>query len=218
MRTQYLLFGLLALTGLAGSQDADSRKTPARTAEDDRPLAARFADLEQRSRAREKAFEEQLHAANRLEPAARSQKITDENESFQRDWHAAEAEVRALIRAHPTDPACLDGIILLPGLMRSYLDDDIVKIVREHFINDPRMGRLCQSLAYRHEDRSGDLLRDVAARTPIGPSAARRPTRWACGFAPCPPGESPHERGRRRNPPRNPGDTRRRRSGASRTS
>ena len=50
--------------------------------------------------------------------------------------------------------------------MRSFIDDDLVKIVRDHFMNDPRMGRLCDALAYRSEDWSGDLLKDVAARHP----------------------------------------------------
>lgn len=166
MMTHRLLAGLFAMAGLVVPQDPGSERTRSRTAGEDRPLAARFADLEGRFKAREKAFEERLRAANRLEAAARSKKITDENEDFRRDWSAMSNEVRALIRAHPTDPASFDGIILLPGLMRSYLDDDLVTIVRRHFMDDPRMGRLCASLAYRTEDWSGGLLRDVAAKHP----------------------------------------------------
>jgi thiol-disulfide isomerase/thioredoxin len=166
MTTRYLLVGLLAMVGPMAPQDPASRNKPTATADDKRPLAARFAELERRFRAREKSFDEQLRAANRLEAEARSKKIADENEAFNRDWYATIDEVRALVHAHPTDPASFDGIILLPRLLRSYLDDKTVKIVRQRFMDDPRMGRLCAALAYRSEDWSGDILDDVAAHHP----------------------------------------------------
>ena len=71
-----------------------------------------------------------------------------------------------LIRAHPADPAVFEGIILLPGLMRSFLDDDLLKIVRDQFMDDPRMGRLCTALPYRQETWAGEILEGVAAKHP----------------------------------------------------
>ena len=165
----YLLLLNLVLSGFGVPADEGPSDNPSRPnagGKGDQPLAAQFAALKQRFEAREKRFHEALVAANKLDPKARSRKITDENETFQRDWHAMANEVRKLIRAHPADPAAFEGIILLPGLMRSFLDDDLVKIVRDHFMNDPRMGQLCDALAYRSEDWSGDLLKDVAARHP----------------------------------------------------
>jgi peroxiredoxin len=128
------------------------------------PLADQFAALKQRFEDREKAFRAELIAANQLDKTARERKIIDENHAFQREWMAMAKEVRALVRAHPDDPAALEGIILLPGTMRSYLDDDLVKIVRAHFLDDPRMGRFCAALGNRSEDGSVGILRHVAAR------------------------------------------------------
>jgi peroxiredoxin len=164
-----LLLLNLVLSGFGVPADdgpSDNPSRPDAEGKGDQPLAAQFAALKQRFEAREKRFHEALVAANKLEPKARSRKITDENETFQRDWHLMADEVRKLIRAHPADAAAFEGINLLPGLMRSFLDDDLVKIVRDHFMNDPRMGQLCDALAYRSEDWSGDVLKDVAARHP----------------------------------------------------
>ena len=124
------------------------------------PLAARFEALKRKYIAREKSFYEELTAANSLEAAARDKKITDENERFWVDHRAINDEVRALIRANRADPAALEGLILLPSVMNSFLDDDLVQIVRDHFLNDPRMGMLCADL--RIDGPQGDLLSDVS--------------------------------------------------------
>ena len=55
---------------------------------------------------------------------------------------------------------------MVSGPMRSYLDDPIINIIRAHFLDDPRMGQLCATLAYRTDGATGDLLLDVAARHP----------------------------------------------------
>ena len=169
MTTLCLWVGFYALTQLGALEDSGSDGNPSRSAAQagtGRTLGEQFAALELRFKAREKAFEDELHAANKLEPSARSQKITDENERFNRDWHAMAENVRGLIRAHPGDPAVLEGIILLPDLMRSFLDDDLLKIVREQFMEDPRMGRLCAALPYRPETWAGEILEGVAAKHP----------------------------------------------------
>jgi len=156
---------LLILSLLGAADDPAPKAAPAREPEK-ASLADQFAALKQGFEAREKAFERALRAANTLDAQARQQKLIDENNAFNRDWHVMDDEVRALVRKHPDDPAALEGIILLPGLMRSFLDDDIVKIVRDHFMNDSPMGRLCAPLAYRTEGWSGALLKDVAAGHP----------------------------------------------------
>jgi thiol-disulfide isomerase/thioredoxin len=169
MKTRHLLIGLFVLTKLVGAAYAgpgQERTQPAAEAGKDQPLAERLAAIGLRFQTREKSFYDELRAANKLEPEARSKKIADENEKFNREWSAMANEVRALIRAHPADPASFDGVILVSDLMRSYLDDHLVKIVREHFMDDPRMGRLCASLEYRTDNSSGGILKDIAARHP----------------------------------------------------
>ena len=169
MTTICLTVGFCALTQLGALNDSGSDGNPSRSAAQvgtGQALGEQFAALELRFKAREKAFEDELHAANKLEANARKQKITDENELFNRDWHAMAENVRRLIRAHPADPAVFEGIILLPGLMRSFLDDDLLKIVRDQFMDDPRMGRLCAALPYRQETWAGEILEGVAAKHP----------------------------------------------------
>ena len=104
---------------------------------------------------------------------------------FQRDWHAMANEVRKLIRAHPADPAAFEGIILLPGLMRSLLDDDhLVKIVRDHFMNDPRMGQLCDAVCLPERRLVGKTSSRMSPPgTLTARSADRPPTRSGCGGA-----------------------------------
>jgi thiol-disulfide isomerase/thioredoxin len=152
------------LSALLGSDDPPTQ--PAARNTSDRPLVEQFAALKQRFEAREKAFGDELRAANHLAGDARQMKITTANQDFQRDWHTMADEVRGLIRAHPADRAAFEGIILLPGLMRTFLDPDIVAIVRAHFLDDPRMGRLCESLHYRTEDWSQEILQHVASKHP----------------------------------------------------
>lgn len=152
--------GLLLALALVGSADDPPAKA------DDRPLAERFEALKRKFEAREEAFHDELVAANKLDPEARQKKITDENDAFRVDWTAMMEETRALIRAHPDDPATFEGIILLPGTMRGFLDEDIVDIVFDRFLDDPRMGRLCDPLAYRTEGWSARILKHVAAKHP----------------------------------------------------
>jgi hypothetical protein len=164
-----LLSFAFTLTAYGTPVDDGSEVKRSRPAAEDKKapsLAARFEELKRGFEAREKAFHDELVAANKLGQEARSKKITDEIEAFRHDWFAMADEVRALIRAHPGDPAAFEGIILLPGLMRSYLNDDLVRIVHDRFLDDPRMGRLCAALAYRTEDWSSGILKVVAAGHP----------------------------------------------------
>jgi len=179
MTTLMMLFCLV----LSGSRtpEASGHESSSSQDETDQALAQQFATLKSRFEAREKVFHDELKASNKLEGDARSKKITEENQTFQRDWRAMAEEVRVLVRAHPTEPAAFDGIILLPGVMRSYLDDDLVKIVRDRFLNDPRMGRLCAPLASGSEDWSMNLLKDVAAKHPD--RAVRGQATYSLGMA-----------------------------------
>jgi thiol-disulfide isomerase/thioredoxin len=177
---------LTCLVMLQGSDAAGPEQPRARPAQDgreagaDSSLAGRFAELKRRFEDREKAFCDELVAANRLDEDARSGKIEDENRAFQKDWSAMADEVRALIRAHPDDPAAFEGIILLPSTMRSFLDPDLVQVVRDRFMDDPRMGRLCAPLAGRTEPWSVGILDDVAGGHPD--RAVRAQATYALGM------------------------------------
>ena len=93
-----LLVGLLVLIGFVAPARAgqDAKPSgPGAEAGKDRPLAEQLAELRRRFMAREKAFEDELTAANKLDAKARSKKITDENETYNRDWPAMAKEARA---------------------------------------------------------------------------------------------------------------------------
>jgi len=115
MTTLCLSVSFCVLTQVGALNDSGSDGNPSRSAAQAgtaQTLSEQFAALELRFKAREKVFENELHTANKLEANARSQKITDENEHFNHDWHALAENVRALIRAHPADPAVFEGIIM----------------------------------------------------------------------------------------------------------
>lgn len=131
-----------------------------------RALPQRFAALASRYKDRGKALGVELAATRGLGPEAREEKILEANRAYRRDTDAIDEEVRKLIRTHPAEPAAFEGVVLLVDTMSSFLDEDLVRIVRDHFLDDPRMSRLCEPLAQRWEDWAGDLLRDVSARHP----------------------------------------------------
>ncbi len=145
-----------------GPKDEPTRTTV--EVETDKPLIERIAALKLQFEAREKALSNELDSARTVGKRgseARAKKINEVIGNYQRDEQAIADKVIALVRSHPTGPAAFEGIILL----RASVDDDLLEIVREHFMNDPRIGQFCASLAARAKDSSKRLLRDIAAKS-----------------------------------------------------
>jgi thiol-disulfide isomerase/thioredoxin len=166
MTTRIGLATLLAFVPLASGADdgAASKKAASATGvRADAPLADRFAALEKEFEARDEALTGELAEARRAgerDSEARAKKVAEVVERYGRDERAIFAKVVALVREHPADPASFDGILLLRGSF----DDDVLEIVRAHFLDDPRMGRLCASLVEPPKESSKSLLNEVAAR------------------------------------------------------
>ena len=66
----------------------------------------------------EKWFHDELVAAQHD-----NKKILEANKEHQRKWQKAAQKVVALVKADPNDPAALNGILLLTGEMRWWLDE-----------------------------------------------------------------------------------------------
>ena len=72
----------------------------------------------------------------------------------------------ALVKAHPNDPAALDGILLLTGEMRSILDEELTALALRNK-HDARMGALCFNLMYRGgEPWAEAIVKAVAESNP----------------------------------------------------
>jgi thiol-disulfide isomerase/thioredoxin len=125
-------------------------------------LIERIAALKQEFEARDKAVSGELVAARKAGAKEGSKEIKKVLGNYALDWEKIEKKVIELIRAHPADPAAFEGILLLKG----DFDDEILEIVRELFLKNRRMGRLCVDLGGRIIDSSKELLRHVAVESP----------------------------------------------------
>ena len=165
MLSRHCIATVILLVTFDACAEGRSRDKPTAGADGagiDKPLAERMTALKQEFEARVKAVSSELAAARKAGTKGGSKEIKAVIGNFQRDWEKTAKKVVSLVRSHPTDPAAFEGILLLGG----DFDDDILEIVREHFLNNPRMGRLCAILHRRMIDSSKDLLRDVAAESP----------------------------------------------------
>jgi peroxiredoxin len=165
MISRYCIATVVLLVTFDACAEGRSRDEPAAGADGagiDKPLAERITALKHEFEARVKTVSSELAAARKAGAKGGSKEIKAVIGNFQRDWEKTAEKVVTLVRAHPTDPATFEGILLLRG----GFDDDILELVRQHFLNDPRMGRLCADLQWRVIDSSMDLLRDIAAKSP----------------------------------------------------
>ena len=118
----------------------------------------RVADLKRQYLEREKKFLEELTAARHD-----NEKVQRANDEFNKDAEKLVRRLKAVIRARPQDPDAFEGVVVLVGTMRSFLDDDLVALVRRHHKADPRMGRLCFELRWRSSEPWAERLLQEAA-------------------------------------------------------
>lgn len=125
------------------------------------PLSERIAKIDADFAALEKTFYAELVQAKHDDA-----KVSEANRVYQAKWMKAAEELKALVKAHPDDPAAVDGLIVLTGAMRHPLDKELTDLaVRER--DDPRMGGLCYNLIYRgQEPWANEVVRAVAESNP----------------------------------------------------
>ena len=129
----------------------------------DSSLADRFGEMRRSFAAREQQFYAGLKAAGHD-----AQKVSDLNKDFQRNWFKTIEEAKALVAAHGDDPAVFDGLLLIVGPLRSYLNEDLISIATRYAVLDPRAGEFAFSLRYRgSEDYAETILKQIATQHPL---------------------------------------------------
>src|SRR6187200_2278689 len=124
-------------------------------------LTEQLATIAKENEATEKKFREELIAANH-DNGKVSQANRDRNDAV-RDQAQ---RLKAVMKAHPDEPAVLTGAILMVGKLRYYLDDEQTKIVLHH-ITDPKVGELCFVVRSRAgENWARQILRAAAEKNP----------------------------------------------------
>ncbi len=168
MLSRWFAIGLLALTGARAVADdpprPDRPKPPgdAPGAESAKPLADRIAAVKRDYLEREKKFYDELRAAKRDE-----KKIREANDRNQAENREAADKIRAMIKEGGKDPAAFDGILVLVGTLRYFLEPEETELVLRHHLANPKMGQLCFDLRYRpNEAWSERILKEVAAKHP----------------------------------------------------
>jgi hypothetical protein len=125
-------------------------------------LADQFAAIKKEHEQRERQFRDELRAADGDREKAR--RISKEQDAFTR---RQADRIVALVRSHRDDPVAFDGVLVLVGTVRSFLPDDLVKLVLERHTAHPRMGELCFHLCYRTSEEWAERIIKAAVNHPV---------------------------------------------------
>jgi hypothetical protein len=157
MSCRWLVVCLVGLVGPWARAPGADKAAPVKS------VADQVADLKQQAQERERKFSNDLGAAGRDRD-----KIRRANDDYHKAGEKLAGRLRAVIRAHPRDPAAFEGMLVLVGTVGHPLDDDLVALVRRHHLADQRLGRLCFDLRYRTTEAWAEgLLRAAAAGHPV---------------------------------------------------
>jgi hypothetical protein len=157
MSSAYLAACVLALLGPAA--DDAPKKDPAKPPP---ALADQIAAIAREHKEGEKKLLEDFRA-NRDDNA----KIQKLNEEYQRSVQKQGDRLKALIKEHAQDPAVFEAFLVLVGELRNELDEPMLRLVREHHLANPKMGKLCFDLMTNiRSPGTAKLLEEVAAKHP----------------------------------------------------
>src|SRR6478609_3316084 len=138
MNLQIFIVIIVALVNPGNSADVRAKENPSAVANEvgiDEALTERIAALKRELEARGEALSAELAAARKAGAKGGSKEIKQVLGYYARDQEKIAKKVIALIGTHPTDSAAFEAILLLKG----DFDDDILDVVRKHFLKDPRM-------------------------------------------------------------------------------
>src|SRR5438105_1320612 len=164
---RYLSFAtsLALLTAIGCQRAADQKPAPAAAPPVKtvpvaaKPLAEQFADFKREHHEREQKFYSQL-SADRND----NEKINQANKDWQQFAMQHAAKLKALIKTNAGDPAAFDGLLVLVGELRYPLDEDLIKLVNEKFLAEPRMGQLCFDLRQRGSEQWPEAILQAATK------------------------------------------------------
>jgi peroxiredoxin len=131
-------------------------------AQGEKSLADRVAAIKQEHVELEKWFHDTLVADRKDQ-----KKIQDANEKYFEKLRLQAAALQTLIKEHPADAAAFAAVLVLVGDLHYFLDDQMTKIVLDHHMENPRMGKLCFAARYRGgEDWVRRILEAAAEKHP----------------------------------------------------
>src|SRR5438128_1268437 len=107
-------------------------------------LAERVAAIKKENQELEQWFREELRAANHD-----NEKVLKANREYQEANRKLAARLKTLIKENPGRPEAFDAVLVLIGQLRYYLDAEETRIVLDHHLANPEMGRLRFLLRYR---------------------------------------------------------------------
>jgi|SRR5665213_949656 len=143
------LAGLIAVGACAADEPAkDAAKS----------LTDKIAAIKKEYQEREKKFYDDLRTFR-----ADSKKISDLGYEYNKAANKQAEELIALIKAHGKEPAAFEGILVLAGEWHYPLDDELVQLVLDKHLADPKMGRFCFDLSWRSTESWAEKLLDAAA-------------------------------------------------------
>jgi hypothetical protein len=143
------LAGLIAVVACAADEPAkDAAKS----------LTDKIAAIKKEHQELEKKFHDDLRTFR-----ADMKKISELNQEYGKLTRNQADELTALIKAHGDEPVAFDGILVLAGELRYPLDDELVQLVLDKHLADPKMGQLCFDLRYRSTESWAEKLLDAAA-------------------------------------------------------
>jgi thiol-disulfide isomerase/thioredoxin len=168
-----LVLAALFAAATAGAADPSAEKAGAEKVTGEKPTApadAAVGTLEEQIqtlgkayRDREASFYQEL-VANKRD----SQKVSAANRSFNEDARKYYEAMIKLLKEHGSEPAAIDGIVILLTDMRYPLDDQLVAITLDHHLSDAKLGQVCQAISHRgSEDWPLKILGPVATRHPL---------------------------------------------------
>ena len=124
-------------------------------------LVDQIAAIKQAHQELKKRFYDDLHTFR-----ADSKKISDLNQDYNKSAAKQADELTALIKEHGKEPAAFDGILVLAGELSYPLDDELVKLVLDKHLADPKMGQLCFDLRYRSTESWAEKLLEAGTKHP----------------------------------------------------
>jgi len=145
---------------------ADEKKPDEKKAEPKTPaekVAAVRKEVSEALNKAQAAYAEQSKAKGDDEKKAKEEAFQKALEAYQAAQKGAGAKYAALAKEFPSDPAALDAIQGALQFGRGKLPDDLVKILKEHHLNSPKLGGLIENLMRDEGADSEALLKTIAA-------------------------------------------------------
>lgn len=162
MSPRWLALGVLGLCAGLNWPGDDRKEDPPKS------LADQIAAIKKEHQEREKKFHDDLRTFSDDD-----KKVIDLNQEFAEFARTQADKLTALIKRHGKEPAAFEGILVLVrglgelGEFRFPLDDDLVQLVLQHHLANPKMGQFCFDLRYRStESWAEKVLQEAAAKHP----------------------------------------------------